>query len=264
VITADERHRRKNPAAIGCKSLDAKGGFGLGDGRCWIARRGSDVSSIEDNQAGDLALMPQDAGQPTAVLESAPDQAAGRLASAPAPTTFADRLRLRMPAPTPPPALPEAGEAAVLPFDSTKVFVGPNGTYYDERWRWMEWRGRNRSWNWAAALTLGGWLAYRRLYALAALCLGWVGVVALMLLHHIFLPLMVAAHLGVAIAVGVFGNRLYLANFRRAAFAVARQHEGYAARVAALAGKGGVDRRAAWLWSLAAVGLAGLVIALDR
>ena len=56
---------------------------------------------------------------------------------------------------------------AVVPFDSTKTFVGPNGTYYDERWRWMEWRGKRRSWNWSAALTFGGWLAYRRLYALA-------------------------------------------------------------------------------------------------
>ena len=65
-------------------------------------------------------------------------------------------------------------EPGVTPLDSTKTFVGPNGTYYDERWRYMEWRGRSRSWNWAAALSFGGWLAYRRMYAAAALYLpGW-------------------------------------------------------------------------------------------
>ena len=61
------------------------------------------------------------------------------------------------------------------PLDSTKTFVGTNGTYYDERWRFMEWRGRRRSWNWAAALSFGGWLAYRRMYRRRRCsCSGWV------------------------------------------------------------------------------------------
>ena len=38
----------------------------------------------------------------------------------------------------------------------------------------MEWHGAQRSWNWAAALSLGGWLAYRRLYDYAALHSVWL------------------------------------------------------------------------------------------
>ena len=67
--------------------------------------------------------------------------------------------------PRPIPAIVDPLQPACCRWTPTKTFVGPNGTYYDERWRWMEWRGRSRSWNWSAALTFGGWLAYRRLYA---------------------------------------------------------------------------------------------------
>jgi hypothetical protein len=217
--------------------------------------------------------MPQDAVEPTAVAEDQPGEDGprfGRLPPAPGSTPAQTRLEgpfgPRIPAPAvraaPPVAPPEAAEQPMLPFDWTKVFVGPNGTYYDERWRWMEWRGRSRSWNWAAALTLGAWLAYRRLYRPAALYLAWVGAIVLMALHHVFLPVTVAAQLCVAIVLGLFGNRLYQASFRRAAMAVAQQHEDYAARVAALAGRGGVDRGAAWAWSLAAIGLAALLVGL--
>jgi hypothetical protein len=175
-----------------------------------------------------------------------------------------DRMLLRMPAPPSPSApVPATLAPAVVPFDSTKTFVGPNGTYYDERWRWMEWRGRNRSWNWPAALTFGGWLAYRRLYWAAAAYLGWIGLVVLMLLNDVSPRLAVVAQLAVAIVAGLYGNRLYQARFRRAAWQVAQQHEEHAARVAALAGRGGVDPRAPWIMALAGIGLAGLLIALD-
>jgi hypothetical protein len=43
----------------------------------------------------------------------------------------------------------DAGSPELLPLDLAKTFVGPNGTYYDESWRLMEWRGAHRSWNWA-------------------------------------------------------------------------------------------------------------------
>jgi Protein of unknown function (DUF2628) len=158
---------------------------------------------------------------------------------------------------------PEAPRPLLAPIDSSKTFIGPNGTYYDERWRWMEWRGYNRSWNWSAALTFGGWLAYRRLYGLATVYLGWVAVLVLMLLHGASLWLVAVAQLGVVITVGLYGNRLYQARFRRAAWQVARQHDEHAARLGALASQGGVDPRAVWVMALAAVGLAGLLIGLD-
>jgi hypothetical protein len=201
--------------------------------------------------------QPQQAGRRFGRFRPAPD-------ATPAKTVLDGRFKLRIPDPAPAAlTVAEAAEPAVLPFDSTRVFVGPNDGYYDERWRWMEWRGRNRSWNWAAALSFGGWLAYRRLYAAAAAYLAWLGMLVLMVLHHVFLPLTVVAQLVVAVAVGLYGNRLYQASFRRAALEVAKRHEEYALRVDALAARGGVDRRAVWLWALAAAGVAGLLAVLS-
>ena len=150
-----------------------------------------------------------------------------------------------------------------VPIDLAKTFVGPNGTYYDERWRWMEWRGRDRSWNWSAALTFGGWLAYRRLYVLATVYLGWVG---LLLRCSCMAPpcgsrrrsSWSSRSSSACTATGFTRPR-----FRRAAWQVAQQHDEHAARLGALASQGGVDRRAVWLMALAGIGLAGLLIGLD-
>lgn len=152
---------------------------------------------------------------------------------------------------------------AILPVDSVKTFVGPNGTYYDERWRWMEWRGRNRSWNWAAALTLVGWLAYRRLYWFAALGLGWLAVMVLMALNGAPLRLVAALHVATAIGLGLYGNTLYQQRFRQMAWRVARDHEDHATRLKALAEAGGVDRRAAWIIAVAGGGIASLLVWLE-
>ena len=165
----------------------------------------------------------------------------------------------------PPAVMPvaETPPLEIVPIDSVKTFVGPNGTYYDESWRWMEWRGRNASWNWAAALTFGGWLAYRRFYTLAVVYLGWIGLVLLMLMHGVSLRVTAVVHLALAIVVGLYANRLYQQRFRRATWKVAQEHEEHAARLDALARRGGVDRRAVWLMALAGIGLAGLLIGLD-
>jgi hypothetical protein len=191
----------------------------------------------------------------------------GRLRSSPAAvppeTALEGGFRLRIPDVPAPPAPQMAAAPLLVPVDSAKTFVGPNGTYYDERWRWMEWRGRNCSWNWSAALTFGGWLAYRRLYGLAIVYLGWVGLLVLMIQHGVSLHLAALVQLGVAVTVGLYGNRLYQARFRRAAWEVAREHEEHAARIGALARRGGVDPRAPWLMALAAIGLAGLLVVLD-
>ena len=176
------------------------------------------------------------------------------------------RLRPPPPAPAPPAILddPALNPDAVLPFDSTKTFVGPNGTYYDERWRWMEWRGKKRSWNWSAALTLGGWLAYRRLYALAVAYLVWLALLLLLALNGASPHLLALPLLAVAAIAGLYGNRLYQRRFRRMALKVAQNHQEYAARVGALANAGGVDRRAVWIMAVAGLGLGGLLIAIDN
>jgi hypothetical protein len=174
--------------------------------------------------------------------------------------------RLRRP-PAPPESMPGSQiltPDAILPIDSTKTFVGPNGTYYDERWRWMEWRGQNRSWNWSAALTLGGWLAYRRLYALAALYLGWLGLLLLLGLNDASLGVLATIAAAVAVVVGLYGNRIYMQRFRNMASKVAQEHKDHAARLAALAASGGVDPRAVWIMALAGLGLGGVLIGFEN
>ena len=172
--------------------------------------------------------------------------------------------RLRRPqVAEPDPALDDQVQRAVVPVDSAKTFVGPNGTYYDERWRWMEWRGLNRSWNWAAALTFGGWLAYRRFYALSALYLGWHGLLLLLVLDGAPLRLVAVLALIVAVLVGFYGNTLYQLRFRRMSWKVAEEHDTHAARLKALADAGGVDPRAAWLMALAGGVLGTLLVAVD-
>lgn len=172
--------------------------------------------------------------------------------------------RLRRPqVPEADPALADQAQRAVVPVDSAKTFVGPNGTYYDERWRWMEWRGLNRSWNWAAAITFGGWLAYRRFYTLAALYLGWLGLLLMLALGGAPLRFVAVLALIVAALVGFYGNTLYQQRFRRMSWKVAEQHGDHAARLKALAEAGGVDRRAVWVMALSGGALGALLMALD-
>lgn len=151
-------------------------------------------------------------------------------------------------------------EPGITPLDSNKTFVGPNGTYYDERWRFMEWRGRSRSWNWAAALTFGGWLAYRKMYALALLCLAGLGLLLGLALHGIALWLLAPALPVAALALGNYGNALYLARFRRAALRAAQSDGQHEDRLAALARAGGTSRFAVAVMIAAGLGLAGAVV----
>ncbi len=150
------------------------------------------------------------------------------------------------------------GKEGVLPIDSAKTFVGPNGTYYDERWRHMEWRGLNRSWNWAAALTFGGWFAYRRMYEVAAAYLGWVVLSVILALFGVALRDLAFFHLIVALAAGFYGNTLYRQRFRRQALRSSLAADAHDERLAVLARSGGVDRLAVWIW--AGVGLVALVL----
>jgi hypothetical protein len=152
------------------------------------------------------------------------------------------------------------GAAAVLPLDVSKIFVGPNATYYDECWRLMEWRGRNCSWNWAAALTLGGWLAYRRLYGYALLHAIWLGLLLLLAMRGTSILLLAPLQVVLALMLGLYGNSLYRRRFRKAAMAAAQHEGGHAARLATLAAAGGVDRRAVWILGLVLVVGSALVV----
>ena len=155
----------------------------------------------------------------------------------------------------------DAARPEVLPLDLTKPFVGPNGTYYDESWRLMEWRAANRSWNWAAALSLGGWLAYRRLYDHAILHSAWLTLLILLALSGMPLRLLATVQITVAVLLGVYGNALYRRRVRQAAEAAARRDGDYAAQLAALATAGGTDRSAVWLMITAMAGVSASLVA---
>jgi hypothetical protein len=148
-----------------------------------------------------------------------------------------------------------------LPLDLAKTFVGPNGTYYDESWRLMEWRGAQRSWNWAAALSLGGWLAYRRLYDYAALHSVWLILLILLALSGTPVRFLLMIQLVVAVLLGVYGNALYRRRFRQSAEAAARHDGDYTAQLAMLVAAGGTNHRAAGVMIVAIVGVSIVLVA---
>lgn len=149
---------------------------------------------------------------------------------------------------------------AVLPLDFAKTFVGANATHYDESWRLMEWRDRNHSWNWAAALTFGGWLAYRRLYGYAALHVVWLGLLLLLAVNGVPLLPLASLQIAVALLLGVYGNALYRRSFRKAATAAAEREGEHPARLALLRAAGGVDVRAPWIMAVAVIALGALIV----
>jgi hypothetical protein len=147
-------------------------------------------------------------------------------------------------------------EPEITPIDSTKTFVGSNGTYYDEQWRFMEWRSRRRSWNWAAASTFGGWLAYRRMYKEAALFLTWLALLVALAVNGVSLWPLLVAQLAALVALGGYGNTLYMMKFRRAALEVAQGDGQHKDRLDALARAGGTSPFAVYL-----MGIGGLLMA---
>lgn len=152
------------------------------------------------------------------------------------------------------------GAASVLPLDASKTFVGANATHYDECWRLMEWRRTNCSWNWPAALTFGGWLAYRRLYGYALLHSVWLGLLLFLVARGTSILLLAALQVAVAVILGLYGNALYRRRFRGAALNAALHEGNHRARLASLAEAGGVDPRAVWILGLAMVVGAALIV----
>lgn len=153
-------------------------------------------------------------------------------------------------------------EPEIKPVDSTKTFVGRNGTYYDERWRFMEWRSRRRSWNWAAALSFGGWLAYRRMYLAAALCLLWLGLLVALAVNGVLLWPLVVAQVAAVYALGSYGNALYMMRYRRAALAAAQGDGQHQDRLGALARAGGTSRLAAYVMGIAGLAMVTMAVGL--
>lgn len=148
-----------------------------------------------------------------------------------------------------------AGEPSV----PAKLFVGPNATWYDDRWRWMDWRGKSRSWNSAAAFTFGGWFAYRRMHRWLALYLAWTAAMLIALLSGTPAVIPLGLQAVVMVLAGLYGNTLYLRHFRRIARDVARGQDSHDAQLAAIAEAGGVAPRLAYAVPAGLIGLALLI-----
>ncbi len=150
--------------------------------------------------------------------------------------------------PAAPLGVPPAAEPPdKTPIDSAKTFVGPNGTYYDESWRWMDWCGTRQSWNWPAALSFGHWFAYRRLYGHAAIYLTWLVTLAAGLVNNIPAALVAGLFLLTPVLTGLYANTLYFLSFRRAVSRITEKGEGsYDELLNQLAKAGGISPMAPW------------------
>jgi hypothetical protein len=179
---------------------------------------------------------------------------------APAPADPAPPVLAKAP-PAPPPATAPPAAAAPADADRLAAAIGPNASWYLERWRRMDGRKSQIQWNWAACLTNILWFAYRKMWVpVAALA---VFIALLNVLGLLSTPLGIAAgilSLAAAAATGALGTSFY------------RQHVGGTAgldREAALAelrAKGGVSRQAVIIVAaiVAAVVAVVVVIAMRR
>ncbi len=157
---------------------------------------------------------------------------------------------------------PAAEPPEKMPIDSAKTFIGPNGTYYDESWRWMDWRGTKRSWNWPAALSFGHWFAYRRLHGHASLYLAWSLSLSTALVNGIPALLLLSLLLLTPLLIGTYANILYFQMFRRAVTRITEKDKGsYVERLAMLAKAGGVSQKAPWIMAALMIMGIGFTIA---
>lgn len=171
------------------------------------------------------------------------------------------RERAKKPAPFLPGVPPAAERPSKVPVDSSKTFVGPNGTYYDKSWRWMDWRGTKISWNWPAALTFGHWFAYRRLYGHAAVYLGCLMALAAALVNNIHVAVVAGLFIALPVLTGLYANTLYFLVFRRAVAHVTEKGEGsYDELKGQLADAGGINAKAPWFMAGLTIGGIGLAL----
>ncbi len=148
-----------------------------------------------------------------------------------------------------------------VPIDSSKTFVGPNGTFYDEAWRWMDWRGATRSWNWSAALSFGHWFAYRRLYGYASAFVVWLTCLTAALVNSLHVGIAAGLLILSLVLVGLYANTFYLLVFKKAVAEVTEKGDGsYDDLRQQLAEAGGVNFKAPWC--MACLTILGIGLAL--
>jgi hypothetical protein len=162
------------------------------------------------------------------------------------------------PAPAPTPAQPPADAERMA------AAIGPNASWYVERWRRMDARRSQVQWNWAAAFASPVWFAYRKMWVpVVALILFFGGLAAFGLLT-MSLPVAIGAGvlaLAAMAAGGLLGTSFYRQRVSRlVAGTVGLDREAALARLRA---KGGVSGQAALIaLALVAAAAAAAVLVL--
>ncbi len=85
--------------------------------------------------------------------------------------------------------------------------LGPNSDYYMRKFREINEKNSEASWNWAAFLFSPFWLIYRKMYSYAAIVFGIE--IVLDILNSFNSILIQLVSLGVSVAVGIFANGFY-------------------------------------------------------
>jgi hypothetical protein len=142
------------------------------------------------------------------------------------------------PAPAPPvlakaPSAPSAPSAAPADADRLAAAIGPNASWYVERWRRMDARRSQVQWNWAAGLASLAWFAYRKMWVPAAALALFFALLAALGLLTMSLPVAIGAGvlaLAAMAASGALGTSFY------------RRHVGKL-----VGGTAGLDGEAAWV-----------------
>lgn len=153
----------------------------------------------------------------------------------------------------------QSGSAASFGYSSAgadadiQKLVGTKSEYYLPKFQEMKAQNKKTSWNWPAFLVSPYWMIYRKMYAYGAVVLGVSFVLSLLGATVGFLLALCGY-----IALGLFGNYIYLNFLEKKALQAKAMNEPFKAQF--LAQNGGVNSTAA---VLAAVGYAILMIVLS-
>jgi Protein of unknown function (DUF2628). len=91
------------------------------------------------------------------------------------------------------------------------TFIGKKAPYYIASFKKMKFKKGNISWNWGAFIFTTCWLFYRKMYKVGGILLGFDVLTSLL---EVLTPKasyrFSSVNLGIAVAMGLFGNRIYM------------------------------------------------------
>ena len=101
-------------------------------------------------------------------------------------------------------------DAVIEHVEAIEIFVGKNFGYFREKWEIAKQKKSQNSWNWAAFLASGFWMAYRKMYLYSGIFIG--ALVLEQLCEYAFgfpSKLSNGVNLGIAVTFGLQGNAWY-------------------------------------------------------